>query len=236
MAAERAWSEEDSRTFIQYADYFVPERKQQMQIICQLLSSAPTLHQVVDLGCGEGVLCEAILQQFPACQVTGFEGSQEMLQQANKRLASWPDRFHLQPFRLSHTSWRHFDEPVHAFVSSLVIHHLNADEKKQLYQDLYRLLAKEGILVVADIIRPTTAVGFQVAAKAWDTYLEQEAPSEACHYFHEQGWNYFQYPHDPVDQPSALYEQLNWLTQIGFQHVDVFWLQAGHAIFAGWKK
>jgi len=35
------------------------------------------------------------------------------------------------------------------------------------------------------------------------------------------------------DQPSSITEQLRWLEQVGFQAVDVYWMQAGHVIFGG---
>ena len=40
---------------------------------------------------------------------------------------------------------------------------------------------------------------------------------------------------DPIDQPSALLDQLKWLEAAGLRNVDVHWLMAGHAIFSGVK-
>ena len=40
---------------------------------------------------------------------------------------------------------------------------------------------------------------------------------------------------EDIDKPSPLLTQLKWLEQAGFKAVDVFWMQAGHAIFGGWK-
>jgi hypothetical protein len=52
--------------------------------------------------------------------------------------------------------------------------------------------------------------------------------------FVEVGWNYYHFP-DPFDKPSPLFEQLTWLKAAGFAGVDCFWLQAGHAIYGGYK-
>lgn len=35
--------------------------------------------------------------------------------------------------------------------------------------------------------------------------------------------------------PSRLLDQLKWLEEAGFQQVDVYWMQAGHAIYGGEK-
>jgi hypothetical protein len=38
---------------------------------------------------------------------------------------------------------------------------------------------------------------------------------------------------DDIDRPSRLFDQLKWLERAGFVDVDVYWMQAGHAIFGG---
>ena len=41
-------------------------------------------------------------------------------------------------------------------------------------------------------------------------------------------------PH-PVDQPSSLFAQLRWLADAGLTDVECFWMQAGHAIYGGYR-
>ncbi len=48
-------------------------------------------------------------------------------------------------------------------------------------------------------------------------------------------WNHFYFP-DESDKPSPLYHQLQWLEQAGFVAVDCFWMQAGHAVYGGFKE
>jgi tRNA (cmo5U34)-methyltransferase len=40
---------------------------------------------------------------------------------------------------------------------------------------------------------------------------------------------------DPIDMPSPLLDQLNWLAAAGLEGADVHWLKAGHAIFSARK-
>ena len=55
-------------------------------------------------------------------------------------------------------------------------------------------------------------------------------------YFEREQWNmYHTNPVDDIDKPSTLFDQLGWLRAAGFAVVDVVWMRAGHAIFAGWK-
>jgi tRNA (cmo5U34)-methyltransferase len=39
-----------------------------------------------------------------------------------------------------------------------------------------------------------------------------------------------------MDKPSPIFEQLKWLETAGFTAVDVYWMQAGHAIYGGQKS
>ena len=93
------WHEEDSETFIDYGRYFVPDRAIQLQTICDLIPPRFEPFQVLELCCGEGLLAEAILQQYAAATVYGLDGSPAMLARAQERLAAFDGRFHARAGR-----------------------------------------------------------------------------------------------------------------------------------------
>jgi tRNA (cmo5U34)-methyltransferase len=234
-----AWNEAISQTFIDYGRYFVPDRQTQIETLCRLFPKDPATLQVLELCCGEGLLAEAILERLPAACLTGLDGSPEMLRQAGQRLARFGERFLGQPFDLAGREWRRPDGYYQAILSSLAIHHLDGQAKQLLYQDLYEMLSSGGVLLIADLIQPVSAAGLENAAQAWDASVIQQAlafdgHSGAYEFFERECWNIFRHP-DPMDMPSGLYEQLNWLSQAGFTAVDVYWLKAGHAIYGGQK-
>lgn len=234
------WSEGDSQTFLDYGRYFVPERETQIDIICTLLPRVRPLH-VLELSCGEGLLAEAILERHPDSLLTGLDRSPAMLAAAAQRLARFGDRFQAQPFDMVARDWREVARPVHAVVSSLAVHHLDGAQKRELFSDIARMLAPGGALIIADLVQPADAHGVQVAAQGWDTAvrrrsLELDGDLRGLELFERERWNMYRYPEqgpDPVDKPSRLFDQLTWLTQAGFADVDMFWMQAGHAIFGG---
>ena len=55
------WSEDTSNRFVDYGDYFVPEREAQIDIICGLIPEIPIQH-VVELCCGEGLLSADLIE------------------------------------------------------------------------------------------------------------------------------------------------------------------------------
>jgi hypothetical protein len=77
-------------------------------------------------------------------------------------------------------------------------------------------------------------------AAAWDRSAEAQALAKTgsrqlFEQFVKTEWNYYRFP-DPFDKPSPLFDQLTWLKAAGFAVVDCFWLQAGHAIYGGYKS
>ena len=242
QAADKpGWTENLSRTFIDYGRYFVPRRDEQMRVIAGLLPlDGPGT--ILELCCGEGLLTERLLDQYPAATLYGFDGSVEMLARANERLARFGARFQSGRFDLAATDWRQPGIPVHAVVSSLAIHHLTGDEKQALFADVYRLLSPDGVFVIADLVRHDSSAGRRAAAEQWDEIVRQQAVdldgnAQAFEFFEREGWNSFRsIGPDDIDHPSSLLAQLHWLKQAGFVDVDVYWMLAGHAIFAGCKS
>jgi tRNA (cmo5U34)-methyltransferase len=91
------------------------------------------------------------------------------------------------------------------------------------------------------MVDPATNPGRNVAADAWDEVvrqrsLELDGSTAGLDFFKREGWNTYRYldPND-IDHPSTLFDQLKWLEQSGFVGIDVHYMQAGHALFSGWK-
>jgi cyclopropane fatty-acyl-phospholipid synthase-like methyltransferase len=162
-----------------------------------------------------------------------------MLEQAKKRLVRFGDRFEARIFDLFDRSWRKEYQPVQAVVSSLSIHHMDGNQKSDLFKDMYKLLDAGGGFIIADVIQPANEIGIQLAADAWDAAVKRRAialdgEEAAFDYFRRERWNMFRHS-DPIDKPSTIFEQLRWLEEAGFGDVDVYWMAAGHAIFGGIK-
>jgi tRNA (cmo5U34)-methyltransferase len=235
------WEEQDSAAFLEYGDCFVPERELQIEIFRALIPEPGNGALVVELCCGEGLLSEAILRRYPACRVLALDGSAAMRERAARRLSPFGKRAEVREFDLAQTNWRRFDQPLHACLSAYAVHHLDGPEKRELFRDIARLLAPGGMFAIADLIEPETGIGRGVAAQQWDDAVKQRSLGlrgdlSAYDYFIQSGWNYFSAPGpDPVDHPSGLREQLEWLREAGFEAVDVHWMKAGMALFGGRK-
>jgi len=235
------WDEEQSRLFIDYGRYFVPQRERQLSTITALLPASSEPFAVLEVACGEGLLAETILEAHAAARLYGLDGSPEMLQAASRRLERFGERFQAVPFDLFSRKWPAVALPVRGVVSSLAIHHLDGPGKAALFREIFTLLAPGGALVIADLVEPAAREGWALAADQWDEAVRErsralDGSDAGFEEFKNQRWNLYRYfdPQD-IDRPSRLVDQLRWLEQAGFTGVDVYWMLAGHAIFGGKK-
>jgi tRNA (cmo5U34)-methyltransferase len=237
-----AWNEEDSHAFIDLGRYAVPEREWQLTAFCDLIAPADGPCTVAELCCGEGLLAEALLERYPHATVIGYDGSPAMLAGASARLQRFGPRFLARQFDLADRSWRSEVGPVQAVVSSLAIHHLDDSGKQLLFRDIFAMLAGGGTFTIADVVAPASPRAVAIAADAWDAAvrrraLELDGNLHGFTLFEHERWNMYRYPDpdDGIDKPSRLFDQLCWLAAAGFAEVDVYWMQAGHALFGGRK-
>jgi trans-aconitate methyltransferase len=235
------WSESDSQRFIELGRVYTPDRDEIRETILDLLpAGADEAFLAVELGVGAGWLSEAILERFPRARVLGLDGSPAMLRETAARSRPYAGRVELRPFRLEDPSWlAELPEAPRCFVSSLVLHHLDADGKRALYRALCERLAPGGALLVADLVAPRSERQRRYLARRWDAAVERQSLAftgnrDAYRQFVAERWNWYEYP-DPMDMPSAVPEHLAWLTEAGFVGADVFWARAGHAVYGAYK-
>jgi len=231
------WDEEASQDFLDYGKVFIPYRDFQFQLLTGLIPAFSFPYRILELCCGEGLLGASLLDRHPHAGWIGLDGSSVMLERAKQTLARFGERVELGKFDLRQPAWRRRTSPYQAVVSSMAIHHLDAQEKRQLYVDLFSMLAPGGVLGIADIIQPVGEAAVELAARQWDEAvrirsMELEGDVRLAQIFFREGWNIFRFP-DPMDKPSPLLDQLRWLEEAGFYDVNVYWLNAGHAVFGG---
>ncbi len=235
------WTEADSKLYREIAAVAVPAREEQIAVLLTLLPFRPTdTFRAVELGCGEGFLSAAMLDCFPQAEMVALDGSAEMRTQTAARLSAFGSRARVESFDLYRVEdWLPHLEGADCVVSSLVLHHFDGAEKQQLFAALGERLSPRGVLLIADLIQPQRPEAGELFAATWDRSAEAQALAQTgsrrlFEQFAGTEWNLFRFP-DPIDKPSPLFDQLTWLKAAGFAVVDCFWLQAGHAIYGGYK-
>ncbi len=235
------WQEEDSERFIERGDIITPSRAEQLRMVTGLIpAESEQEFLAVDLACGAGSLSGAVLARFPRSWVLALDGSATMLMEARRRLGAFGERVEFGEFDLFDDAWLdRLPAPPLCFLSSLAIHHLDADQKKRLFGRLYERLLPGGALLVIDVVEPANQYAWTAYGDAWDAAVREQSIAttgdlEAYQSF-AAGWNHYRSPDIEFDKPSGLFEQLQWLKEIGFRQVDCFWLRAGHALYGGYR-
>jgi tRNA (cmo5U34)-methyltransferase len=233
------WNEDDSDTYRRLAPVAVPSRVHQLASIAALLPFNSTdVFSIVEIGCGEGILGQTLAELFTNARVTELDGSATMREATARRLASHGDRIRVDSMDLVGDDWRVYLDGADAVVSSLVIHHLDGSGKKQLFEDIGRRTSERSVLVIADLVEPASPQALELFAASWDESAQRQATaggqSALFDLFRSTEWNIYRVP-DPMDQPSRLVHQLEWIADAGYAEVDCFWLEAGHAIYGGYK-
>jgi len=235
------WTDNDSKSFLNLADVITPSRIEQMDMLASLIPADATEQaQLIELGCGGGELAYLMLKRLKSAHYLGLDGSPVMLDAARERTRPFVERVIFEQFDLGMNAWSQIlPKHVRCFVSSLVVHHLNDAGKRRLYQDLYDALEPGGALLLIDIVMPHHPIAQNTVGAQWDAIVREQSKSmtgseKTFEEFKQDGWNCYSHP-CPMDMPSSLLDQLNWLTEIGFSNVDCFWQRAGHAVFGGYK-
>jgi ubiquinone/menaquinone biosynthesis C-methylase UbiE len=235
-----SWSENDSSTFRTIAPIAVPQRQDMMAaLLAAVPFGAAEPLKILELGSGEGLLAEALLTHFPQATLTALDGSESMRREATARLRGFGDRARVAAFDVAALDWWDRMFGVDVVVSSLCLHHLNHARKQYLYKAAADRLSPRGALLIADLVDPQHPALRRLAADRWDAAAREQAEvlgaPELFERFVDERWNHFRFP-DPSDQPAALLHHFMWLRHAGFVAVDCVWMNAGHAVFGGFKQ
>ncbi|WJK33074.1 class I SAM-dependent methyltransferase [Solwaraspora sp. WMMA2065] len=227
------WQDAETDLFLRFGDVFVPRRDEQVKAICALLAHLPDA-AVLELGCGGGILTDAILAAEPDRSVTAVDASAAMIDAARQRLKAYGDRIRFCHADLAGTQWR--TGAYGAVVTSLAVHHLDDGQKRSLLRSVRGLLRPGGVYVQCDLVLPATAASHELAARQWEAAVEEQSltlygSDAGLTAFRQARWNLYRHP-DPADRPARLADHIGWLSAAGFTDVDVCWALAGHVILA----
>ena len=126
--------------------------------------------RVLDVGCGTGLLTVQIAQGHPGLQVIGIDASRPMINVAKRKRGS--DNCHFQqalgedlPFPDAH---------FEMVTSALFFHHVDRELKQQTLQEIRRVLKPGGELLIADMDKPYTPLGWAMSWTAWKLFRQPE--------------------------------------------------------------
>ena len=125
------------------------------------------VHRFMDLGCGDGILAAAILANCKDSTAILADHSAPMLDAARAKLPRSPGSTHFRTVDYSGPEWIQVVaqySPLDLVVSGFSIHHQPDSRKRQIYSEIFDMLASGGMFInIEHVASPTKRT-----ATLWD--------------------------------------------------------------------
>lgn len=167
---------------------------------------------ILDIGAGTGLLAEMLLHAYPALELAEARFQER-------------ERIH---FVTCDCRRGGLGGPFDVIASALSIHHLERDEKRDLYRRIFRALGDGGVFVNADEVAGETGEMLRRNLESWNDFLlGGPLPREKAEAIMRR--------RETFDRMEKLSVQLGWLREIGFTDVTVVFENRPFAVFTGRK-
>jgi SAM-dependent methyltransferase len=233
-----SWKREDLATgFVEDRRSLIPMFSEQEELTRILITrGGHRIRRFCDLGAGDGGLAQLVMDAHPGSTCVLVDFSEPMFRAAERSLGGRRDRWEQVDADLASSSWlEHLprQERFDAVVSRLCIHHLPDERKHELYAEAFDLLEPGGLFLNWDHV----AIG-GLAEGLFDEYFMErmiEAERKLEHpRSDEELRNLYMDSHeeDILLDPET---QCEWLRELGFEQVEIYFKAIELAIFAGVK-
>ena len=166
-------------------------------------------NRILDLGSGGGRLLTLVKSALPRAQFVGLDFSPTMVETLHKLFASESNvTIVAHDFENEMPAM----EPFDAVISSFAIHHVSHERKRTLYQEIFGLLAPNGVFCNLE-------------------HVASPSPRLHAGFLQAISWG----EEDPSNKLLDFETQLAWLREIGFIDVDCHWKWRELALLVGVK-
>ena len=224
-------------TYLEGVRGAIPLAQEQIDVLLRLIAAARPERTLsfLDLGCGDGVLANAVLDRFPFATGVLADFSEPMLEAAGRRLAQHSSRAQYVHADYASPDWVDSVKPFAPFdavVSGYSIHHQPDRRKLGVYTEIYGLLAPGGVFVNVEHV---------ASPSEWLAAVNDELFVDRLHAVHRDQTraqveaNYYRRPDKAANILAPVELQCQWLREIGFADVDCYLKIFELAVFGGRK-
>lgn len=185
----------------------------------------------VDLGAGTGAAARAVLDRYPGAHAILADFSPQMMTEGTKALQPYADRYSYVEFDLAHGDWpAQIPATVDAIISSLCVHHLRDERKRQLFAEILGRLVPGGWFLNYD----TVLAEDPVVEATWQRVNDRRDPAAAHKRANRTPEEHARFENH-VRHIMPLAAQVDFLRTAGFEAVDVYWKELDYVIYGGRK-
>ena len=184
--------------------------------------TVPPSPRILDLGAGTGLLSALVAQRVRPQQLYLLDASSEMLARAQSRLAAWHPVAKVQSLMAPLP-----EGPFDTVISALAIHHLQDDEKRDLFSRVRDVLPPGGVFINAEqILGPTPKHQRLYEETHWEAARALGSSPEEIARANQRMEH---------DRCATLAKQLGWLEELHYERAGCFFQWFRFAVYAGWK-
>ena len=239
-AADAAWKAADvAHGYLDDRRRAIPLWAEQKDLLCRLVDRLERpVQRFLDLGAGDGVLTEAILERVPASEAVLVDFSAPMLAAAAARLKPKSGRWRAVEADLASPGWIDVLASPAGYdlvLSGFCIHHLRDERKRQLYGEVFDLLAPGGAFLNMEHVSAPEAARGMLDERMIEDLIRLEQDSEEPRTAAAVAAEYHARPDAAANKLVDPVVQCGWLREIGFERVDLFFRWLELALFGGVK-
>ncbi|MFT7032012.1 MAG: tRNA (cmo5U34)-methyltransferase [Cyclobacteriaceae bacterium] len=211
--------------------------KQFLTDFLQFLKIKP--ESFLDLGCGTGFFTEIFYDQFPNIGGKLVDASPYMLKFSKQRFMGRNVRKEFINKRFENINWSQIGK-VDIIFSALAIHHLDDDQKWELFKNIYENIAPGGVFVLFDLFKTSNDESNQLleylACKDCQRRLIEDVGIEMKEFELDQLIEKDREVRNiEGDKESLLEIELAKLNEVGFKNITTIFQEARFAGIVGFK-
>ena len=227
--------------FLQNVRGAIPLTIEQIDAMLQLISAArgDSLGIFLDLGCGDGFLSAAILDEHPKAHGLLVDFSAPVLEAARRQLHNHAHRIEFLETDFHQPGWVRRvapHAPLDAVVSGFAIHHLPDSRKREIFGEIFDLLAPDGIFINIEHVSSTTRWTESVLDDyTIDAIFGKELKASPGKTRAQVARDYYARAGQDANVLAPLEVQCDWLRELGYENVDCYLKMQELAVFGGQK-
>jgi tRNA (cmo5U34)-methyltransferase len=239
MSNPTGWqTAEAARRYGQVGDLMIPGRAEVLNTVADLVAAfMPGGGDILDLGCGYGVVTGAILQKAPETSAVLIDFSDEMIRIAQERFRENP-----QIKIVKHNLNEGLPDGLAAagfgaVVSCFALHHIDFARRVPLYTQIRQVLKPGGVFINGDLFIEESPGINEWMFDGWmgwitDRLNEKMGGSQT---FEQTKVRQQKIARDFGDKPGSLWDMKKDLEAAGFTHIDCLYKNRVIAVMAAVK-
>jgi ubiquinone/menaquinone biosynthesis C-methylase UbiE len=188
----------------------VPHYLKLMSSFIENIPAEFTPKNILDLGCGNGNTTSVISQLFPNAHYTLLDASEQMIALCSKRFNDFTVEYVTSYFKDFQFTADFYD----MIAAGFSLHHCDSNEKKLLFQNIFKSLKKGGIFGCSDLMINTSTPEHIKLLEEWNSFVSKSFPDG-------EKWKWLMEHYNEFDKPDDYTDQIKWLEQVGFKNIQI---------------